>query len=174
MRFQKPKRVRTLVLSYMRIQGFLRPSRSSKIAFGKKQAYIFYFVSLEPSGPPLNVQALTNSSTSILVKWDPPNELDRNGVITHYMVNYSSLSGEASINTTDNSTEILVTHLRKYTSYYFTVRAVNKIGVGPPSGGDVKNTTFEDGKFATKCPDYRYSRVSACFVTDPLIRSSIL
>ena len=105
-------------------------------------------MSLEPSGPPLNVQALTNSSTSILVKWDPPNELDRNGVITHYVVNYSSPSGEAAINTTDNTTEILVTNLTKYTLYHFTVRAVNKVGVGPPSVGDVKNTTFEDGKFA--------------------------
>lgn len=108
--------------------------------------FFFHPVSLEPSGPPLNVKALTKSSTSILVKWNPPNELDRNGVITHYVVNYSSLGSEASINTTNNATEILVTGLKKYTTYYFTVLAVNKIGVGPPSVDDAKNTTSEDCK----------------------------
>lgn len=101
---------------------------------------------LEPSGPPLNVKALTMSSTSILVEWSPPSELDRNGIITHYIVKYSSLDSESSINTTDNATQILVRNLRKYTNYSFTVRAVNKIGVGPPSVDNVRNTTSEDGK----------------------------
>lgn len=103
-------------------------------------------MSLEPSGPPLNVKALTMSSTSILVEWSPPSELDRNGIITHYIVKYSSLDSESSINTTDNATQILVRNLRKYTNYSFTVRAVNKIGVGPPSVDNVRNTTSEDGK----------------------------
>jgi len=86
------------------------------------------------------------SSTSILVGWSPPSELDRNGIITHYIVKYSSLDSESSINTTDNATQILVRNLRKYTNYSFTVRAVNKIGVGPPSVDNVRNTTSEDGK----------------------------
>ena len=106
-------------------------------------------MSLEPSGPPLNVKALTRSSTSILVKWSPPSKLDRNGIITHYIVKYSSLNSESSINTTDNATQILVTGLRKYTNYSFTLRAVNEIGVGPPSVEDARNTTSEDGKCVT-------------------------
>jgi len=105
-------------------------------------------LSPEPSGPPLNVRAITMSSTSIFVKWSPPNELDRNGVITHYIVKYSSLGTESSINTTDNATQILVKSLTKYTNYSFTVWAVNKIGVGPPSVEDVRNTTSEDGECA--------------------------
>lgn len=103
-------------------------------------------MSLEPSGPPLNVKALTRSSTSILVEWSPPSKLDRNGIITHYIVKYSSLNSESSINTTDNATQILVTNLRKFTNYSFTVRAVNNIGIGPPSGDDARNITSEDGK----------------------------
>lgn len=102
---------------------------------------------VEPSGPPLNVKALTVSSTSILVKWSPPSELDRNGIITHYIVKYSSLNSESFINTTDNATQILVKSLRKYTNYSFTVWAVNTIGVGPASVDDARNTTSEDGKF---------------------------
>lgn len=86
------------------------------------------------------------SPTSILVEWGPPSELDRNGVITHYIVKYSSLESKSSINTTDNATQIVVRNLRKYTNYSFSVQAVNKIGVGPPSVDDVRNTTSEDGK----------------------------
>ena len=104
-------------------------------------------MSVEPSGPPLNVRALTKSSTSILVEWSPPSKLDRNGIITHYIVKYSSLDSESSSDTTDNTTQILVSNLRKYTNYSFTVSAVNTIGVGPPSVDDVRNTTSEDGKF---------------------------
>ena len=101
----------------------------------------------EPSGPPLDVVALTNSSTSILVKWNPPSELDRNGVITHYIVTYNvSLGSETNITTSENSTQKLVSNLRKYSPYNFTVRAVNNIGVGPPSVA-VINTTAEDSKY---------------------------
>ncbi len=132
------------------------------IAFRQRQSYIFFHaVSLEPSGAPLNVKAFTKSSTSILVQWNPPNELDRNGVITHYIVQYSSLGTQASINTTDNTTEILVTRLKKYTTYYFTVRAVNKIGVGPRSKDDAQNTTSEDCKLAAEFT--YYSRVITYF-----------
>ena len=60
-----------------------------------------------------------------------------------------SLGKEANITTSDNSTQYIVQQLRKYSPYYFTVQAVNKIGVGPPSVA-VVNVTSEDGKFATR------------------------
>lgn len=82
------------------------------------------------------------------MKWSPPHDLDRNGIITHYIVKYVSRGTETNISTPDNSTQILVRPLTKYASYNFTVQAVNKIGVGPPSVA-VANTTFEDCKFTT-------------------------
>ncbi|XP_068670555.1 receptor-type tyrosine-protein phosphatase F-like [Montipora foliosa] len=98
----------------------------------------------EPSGPPRSIRAIPKSSTSILVKWVPPPELDRNGIITHYIVKYNVSSGkEANVTTRDNDTEALVTQLGKYTSYSFTVQAVNEIGVGPPSQA-IFTRTFED------------------------------
>ena len=107
---------------------------------------VFPIIYPEPSGPPLDVLALTKSSTSILVKWNPPSELDRNGVITHYIVTYNEpLGSETNITTSDNRTQKLVSSLRKYSPYYFTVQAVNNIGVGPPSVA-VINTTAEDSK----------------------------
>ena len=93
---------------------------------------------------------LTQSSTSILVKWNPPLELDRNGIITHYVVKYNASLGQvANITTPDNRTQANVTQLGKYTPYYFTVQAVNEIGLGPPSAA-VVNTTFEDCKLFTE------------------------
>lgn len=59
-----------------------------------------------------------------------------------------SLGNMANISTPDNSTQTLVTPLRKYAAYYFTVQAVNKIGVGP-SNLAVVNITFEDCKFTS-------------------------
>ena len=93
--------------------------------------------------------ALTQSSTSILVKWNQPLELDRNGIITHYIVKFNVSWGQvANITTPDNRTQAEVTQLGKYATYYFTVQAENMIGVGPPSAA-VVNTTFEDGKLLT-------------------------
>jgi len=132
--------------SLLRLALCLRIKRD---AVNNRHEYLHFFISPEPSGPPQDVKALTKSSTSILVKWSPPHELDRNGIITHYIVKYNVSRGtEANISTPDNSTQILVRPLRKYASYYFTVQAVNKIGVGPPSVA-VVNTTFEDCEFTT-------------------------
>ena len=116
------------------------------------------FFSAAPAGPPQDVMALTQSPTSILITWSPPLALDRNGIITRYIVKYNLSSDvEANISTLDNSTQIVVTNLKKYSSYYFTVQAENKIGVGPSSVA-VVNTTLEDGKF----PPYfkRYQQIA--------------
>lgn len=108
--------------------------------------YFVFFLFQAPSGPPLNVAVFAESSTSLLVKWNPPTELERNGVITYYIIRYASLGEESSINTTDNTTQKLIPHLRKFTKYYVTVQAVNDIGAGPPSVNDTMNTTLEDCK----------------------------
>lgn len=109
----------------------------------------------EPSGPPQNVAALTESSESILVSWKPPKLSDINGLISQYRVSYNASAGrEVHLNRTGNITSLLVTQLRKYTSYYFTVKAVNVIGAGPASD-PVFNTTFEDGKFVSSAALYQ-------------------
>lgn len=100
----------------------------------------------EPSGPPQNVQAWTLSSTSIQVTWGPPLLEEQNGVILRYDVDYKTQSGQPNkLATADNQTTIQVKNLTSFTRYWFAVRAVNVIGVGPESE-EVSNTTSEDSK----------------------------
>lgn len=100
----------------------------------------------EPSGPPQNVQAWTLSSTSIQVTWGPPLLEEQNGVILRYDVDYRTRSGQPNkLATADNQTTIQVKNLTSFTRYWFAVRAVNVIGVGPESE-EVSNTTSEDSK----------------------------
>ncbi|XP_044179413.1 receptor-type tyrosine-protein phosphatase delta-like isoform X6 [Acropora millepora] len=98
----------------------------------------------EPSGPPQNVRALALSPTSIRVIWNPPLLSQRNGIISHYTVRFTSQFHQPkSVNTTDNNTSIVISDLAIFTTYSFTIKAWNVIGAGPESEA-VDNTTWED------------------------------
>lgn len=47
--------------------------------------------SLAPSGPPLNIRASALSDSAIVITWDPPAPLERNGIITGYIVNITGI-----------------------------------------------------------------------------------
>ena len=102
--------------------------------------------STEPSGPPRNVRAVTNSSSSIILYWLPLSVDQQNGVIRSY--NIKIRGGDViypTINTKSNSTTFPITGLQAYTNYEFMLQAVNDIGVGPYSSR-VSSRTFEAGK----------------------------
>ena len=110
--------------------------------------YVFFTLPLlEPSGPPQNVRALPLSSTSIRVMWNPPLLSQRNGIISHYTVRFTSQFHQPkSVNTTDNNTTIVISDLAIFTTYWFTIKAWNVVGAGPESEA-VDNTTFEDCEY---------------------------
>lgn len=61
-------------------------------------------------------------------------------------MDYKNQSGQPNkLATADNQTTIQVKNLTSFTRYWFAVRAVNVIGVGPASE-EVSNTTSEDSK----------------------------
>ena len=47
-----------------------------------------------PSGAPLHISAIAQSSSSILISWQPPQILEQNGIISSY---------DVEINSTDSS-----------------------------------------------------------------------
>ena len=107
-------------------------------------------LSSEPNAHPDNVKAFTSSSTAILVTWDPVPKIDRNGIITHYEVefNQSTFSEISTSNfTTTNGSQLMVEleGLEKYVEYSVRVRAYTRVGSGPFSVA-VMNETSEDGK----------------------------
>ena len=106
--------------------------------------------SLVPNAPPDNVQAITSSSTTILVTWDPVPEIDRNGIITQYEVEFNqSTFNEISTSnlTTTNGPQLMVEleGLEEYVEYTVRVRAFTSVGPGPFSVAMV-NRTLENGE----------------------------
>ena len=72
--------------------------------------------------PPVNIAVSLVNSTSLYITWGVP-EFPR-GVIEFYQVEYSSVcSGTTLINTTDNSTDTLLSGLNPFTEYTVNVRA---------------------------------------------------
>ena len=95
------------------------------------------------------MQALTSSSTAILVAWDPVPEIDRNGIITQYEVefNQSTFNQISTSNlTTTNASQLMVElqELEEYVEYSVRVRAYTSVGPGPFSVAAM-NTTQQDG-----------------------------
>jgi len=111
--------------------------------------------SLVPNAPPDNVQAITNSSTAILVIWDPVPDINWNGIITQYEVEFNqSTFNEISTSnlTTTNGPQLLVEleGLEEYVEYTVRVRAFTSVGPGPFSA-TVVNRTLEDGEWSNVC-----------------------
>ena len=110
----------------------------------------YTLLSLVPNAPPDNVQAFTNSSAAIMVTWEPVPEIDRNGIITQYEVEFNqSTFNEISTSnlTTINGSQLMVEleGLEEYVEYSVRVRAYTSVGPGPFSVAMVSRT-LEDGE----------------------------
>ncbi|CAL4061187.1 unnamed protein product, partial [Meganyctiphanes norvegica] len=117
-----------------------------------------------PGGQPQRVEAISASSSSLTVRWSPPELNMQHGLIIAYRVghrqagflseNYifkqievssaASSAGSSSQHTSDFACcSATIADLLPYTAYQVVVKALNKHGVGPPSL-DVAATTKED------------------------------
>ncbi|KAF6715157.1 Receptor-type tyrosine-protein phosphatase F [Oryzias melastigma] len=88
-----------------------------------------------PSSPPLHVQARVLSPSTMLVRWDPPEE--PNGQIQGYRVYYSSEPSDPlstwQIHNTDNSQFTTISGLKTGLTYSLRVLGFTSVGDGPPS-----------------------------------------
>ena len=57
-----------------------------------------------PTGAPLNVRVEIESSSSVFVSWQPPEQLEINGIITNYRVVIASASESKQYDLSANST----------------------------------------------------------------------
>ena len=81
---------------------------------------------------------------------DPVLEIERNGIIGQYEVqfNQSALSEISQVNFTETEAPnlmLLLQNLQEFVEYSIAVRAYTSIGAGPFSPA-VNNQTFEDGE----------------------------
>eukprot|EP00111_Clytia_hemisphaerica_P021271 TCONS_00062616-protein len=115
--------------------------------YGPWSKHIFFRTSEDyPSGYPMNVRADVQSASSVLVKWGPVPEDQRNGFIIGYKVFYelkgfptTEMFEDFPGNTTFSGT---ITKLNGYTDYEFRVMAYTKVG-GLLKSPPVTRKTFE-------------------------------
>ena len=89
-----------------------------------------------PSASPTQLSADSNSPRSVSVFWNPPPVSEQNGFIVGYLLIYKCLEW-ADCNVTMQkrikTTNITLTNLHPYTTYYFIVSALTAAGEGPRS-----------------------------------------
>ena len=103
---------------------------------------MFFFTSV-PSQSPTSVTATVLDSTGVSVHWGPVSQIDQNGIITHYEVEYTSSISTAVSNTT-TLMSLSINGLEEYIEYTLRVRAFTSMGAGPFSQ-PVTVTTLQDG-----------------------------
>ena len=101
-----------------------------------------------PSASPEDVEAVGISSRELFVTWSEVPDVDQNGIILRYEVEFkptqSQSSRDISVLPTE-SRDITVSGLEIFTQYAIRVRAVTTIGSGPYSD-EILAATLEDGK----------------------------
>ena len=104
-----------------------------------------------PTGSPGVPTASVIMSTNITLTWTEIDCLDRNGVITSYIIQYGEgTNRDITITTPSSATTHLITGLKPFTQYTFTVAGVNSLGTGPFSNPSGIIRTAEDGKYILK------------------------
>ena len=111
---------------------------------------LFLLLFPAPLGYPLNLNSVTVSSTEIAVSWNEVPEIDRNGIIVQYQVEFNQSTFDeistSNLTTTDGSQLMVeLDGLEEYVDYSVRVRAYTSVGPGPFSVA-VVNRTLEDGE----------------------------
>ena len=108
-----------------------------------------YYNSTVPSSPPRDVMVKSNNQTSLNVSWQPPLEIDHNGLITSYVINYTrDESSDHVIIVNVTETTYTISGLVIFIEYSVRVAAVNINGTGPLSDA-VTGKPGGDGEFYT-------------------------
>ena len=102
-----------------------------------------------PNGPPDNVTAVNQSSTSIMVSWKAVPRKHRRGIIIAYIV---TVIEDSTGNTTrvknNGSRTVIIDGLKKFTRYKVKVSAETSKGVSPNASVVYPVDTAEDGKLS--------------------------
>ena len=86
---------------------------------------------LAPEGPPQNVKVTAESTSSLSVTWETPEESQRNGEIVNYTVCISHEGKKPCFEEhTIEEKMIVIENLNASTKYYVRVLASTKVGPG--------------------------------------------
>ena len=90
-----------------------------------------------PGEPPRNVRGQSDSSTSILVVWDPPRQEVLYGILRGFRIRYFVARNSNNMSNTiqlvsDQHSSYVIQNLKEFTNYSVEVAAVT-VGEGPYS-----------------------------------------
>ncbi|XP_028402627.1 uncharacterized protein LOC114525465 [Dendronephthya gigantea] len=123
----------------------------NKDGFSEENTIVFSTGEEAPEGPPLNVKVTAESSSSLSVTWDPPEEEKRNGDIVNYTVCISHEETKPCFK--EHTTEkmmLVIDSLNASTKYFVRVLASTRVGRGNYSKSQGMFTNGEGTKVATK------------------------
>ena len=92
----------------------------------------------------VNPSITVTSSTSLFLRWEPPELEDQNGIIIGYRVNISEVETGANFQLSSSDPPLSVEGLRPFTTYICRIAARTRVGVGPYSIA-VTAVTRQDG-----------------------------
>jgi hypothetical protein len=120
---------------------------------------VLLHVHVAPSSGPESLSAVATSSSSIVIMWDPPMVMHRNGLITGYIAIVQRVEGQpradpgphalyttqTSLAVGEGQLSVEVLGLEEGVRYSFMVMAQNRAGLGPHSA-PVTKFTIEKGR----------------------------
>ena len=106
-----------------------------------------YFYSV-PGEPPRNVRGQSDSSTSILMEWDPPRQEVLYGILRGFRIRYFATKNTKNMSNTielfsEQHSSYVIQNLKEFINYSIEVTAVT-VGEGPYSTPIIV-TTDQDG-----------------------------
>ncbi|CAG5130561.1 unnamed protein product, partial [Candidula unifasciata] len=110
-----------------------------------------------PTAPPQNFTLEVSSSTSLIVRWQPPPQDFQNGIITGYKIRlrrkgYRDKEGDTKV-TDGNRNTYALTDLRKGTEYQVRIAATTVNGTGPFTSWETATTYQDDLDESTVPPE---------------------
>jgi len=97
---------------------------------------------------------MTDNPASLMVSWQPPPEVHRNGIITGYVIEYTG--GSSDTVTVSSGTSRLISDLVPFVQYSVRVAATSNDGRGPFSD-TVEQTSGQDSKLNYKLYVFVYA-----------------
>ena len=85
-----------------------------------------------PSSAPINITVMSAHPGSLNISWEPPLEIDQNGPITDYVIRYSRVGSNVTMDDIVTSRHIYtITELLPFVNYSVEIAAINVNGTGP-------------------------------------------
>ena len=97
-----------------------------------------------PSAPPANITVMSAHPGSLNISWEPPEEINQNGPITDYVIRYSRVGSNVTMDEIVTSSNIYtITELYPFVNYSVEMAATNVNGTGPFSNPIVELSGHE-------------------------------